>query len=506
MPQALLSVCLLGPLLAAPGGGGRQPADSPRLAPVQPLDADAGAGYSVKRNRAGKVVEVVCDGVQVPITDPAADCAVARVADGSGLVILAGGIRESLDLYLVDTRGGLRQFRTQGGRRLPATFNGDLGSWPISEGLDLVLFAYEQAGHIRFWALDFAGCMHASHQLPMNLSGFAAEWLDERQEVRVVFDGPGSGTSIQFPHPTAARLDVAVQQVDFAEVPLGRVAEREVVLRNSGRRALEFRSQLEGTWFDLRDQAPKVIAPGAEARVVVRFRPQRTGERHGRLELRASGAVAHAVVTLQGRGAAGTPAAYPLRLPAPQPAAAPAQPAAPPPAPFDVSADIVSGGEVDVRGRLLAGAPPDAALVVRNFSNGETETAHQPRDRVRVAAHAGDELAVACAGGGLCSEWIMLEPLAPSLHADGDGVVLRVRPGAAYLLCAVATVDDPRSEGGNRERIARPLKSWRGQADATGSVRVSRAALGCDAQPLDLVLVIAGPRGPLRSPLLRLTN
>ena len=61
---------------------------------------------------------------EVTLVRPVQDCVAAVTADGSGLIVLAGGITESLDLYLVDRdQPGFYVLETFGGRRLDV-------SWP----------------------------------------------------------------------------------------------------------------------------------------------------------------------------------------------------------------------------------------------------------------------------------------------------------------------------------------------------------------------------------------
>ena len=92
--------------------------------------------------------------IVVTLLRPAETCVAAVTADGNGLVVLAGGVRDSLDLWLVDRREPRPHvLPTSGGRRLPESFNSGLGSWPLVEGPDLVLFAFVKEGRTEFWAL-----------------------------------------------------------------------------------------------------------------------------------------------------------------------------------------------------------------------------------------------------------------------------------------------------------------------------------------------------------------
>ena len=120
MLAEILTVCLAGPMISS-GGSPIVPQGGPSFRAVVPLAAGDDQVEIVRGQRPLKVVKIVWCGIDIPITDPVQDCELATIADGSGLIILAGGIHESLDLYLVDRDSReMHRFQTKGGRRLPA--------------------------------------------------------------------------------------------------------------------------------------------------------------------------------------------------------------------------------------------------------------------------------------------------------------------------------------------------------------------------------------------------
>ena len=102
--------------------------------------------------------------IDIPLAEPVEQCVVGLTEEGKELVILAGGVAASLDLYIVPDDGEFFRYSTEGGRRLPRRVNGGQGSWPMVEGRQLVFFAYELGGNLEFRVVDFDGVLLGSRQ------------------------------------------------------------------------------------------------------------------------------------------------------------------------------------------------------------------------------------------------------------------------------------------------------------------------------------------------------
>ena len=232
------------------------------------------------------------------------DFAVGRSPDGR-YVVLAGGVREPLDLYLTaEDVSWVRRFPTADGRRLPANFSlGEArGSWPmLDEGLGL--FACQEGVETRVRAFDVDGADLGSRAFPRALRSIKVEFEAERQLVQV-----GTTGAWGFRHPWAPQLRWSATAVAFGHIPMG--VERFVQLTavNSGKRRVVVDLALEdagGVFAVLPAQAvvggadrylqgalqmPQSVsfAPGQARAWYLRGVVRRVGPAHGRLVAEAA--------------------------------------------------------------------------------------------------------------------------------------------------------------------------------------------------------------------------
>ena len=137
---------------------------------------------------------------------PVRDCAVGGTSGGD-LIVLAGGGREQLDVYLVQSDGHYRRYPTEGGRRMPRSFNDGQGSWPTVEGRHLVLMVFSREATPRFRALDFQARVQASRQLPPAVEGFQVRSDADLGLVEIRFGN--AAPRLSFRHPLAPRLELS---------------------------------------------------------------------------------------------------------------------------------------------------------------------------------------------------------------------------------------------------------------------------------------------------------
>ena len=509
---------------AARDGAADEEPQGSNLEVVRPLPPDA-VQHKLDGDR--RITQVRLGDLEVPLKDPVASCEAAQSADGKLAVLLAGGVRTSLDVYLVDRESGaFYVFRTFGGRRLPATFdgNGGQGSWPSLEGKALVLLCYEKDARVQLRAIDFEGRIHASRELPLSTQRFHA--ASDEYQVRVSFpDEP----PLLFPHPLAPRLELQSGMVAFGPVVLGERAERRLVLHNTGRRLLALRLELAPGAFALPAGGTWTVPPSGRTEVPLEFRPLEVGDQHVRLTIvPRTREPQGAVVLLSGSGidaaeaarveAAAAIGALPQLRPAgggppparvPAVAVAPAVPAAVPPAappappalnapdPQQVWTERLGAARVAVRGQLsdeerrrLAGLPLTVEIAVGDAPAVRVPVGDDGRFLCELAAERGERVRLTLVSGEQRSSAAVLGPLLPCLEQDGGELVVRAAPEQAFLLLAVAVAADS-EEAGVEPRIARTLGAWRGRAaGASGEARVPLAFLGSGSAPVHLIAVV----------------
>ena len=411
------------------------PLEAPR--PLAP-EALRAAGIAPAKPR-GPIARIDCDAdpsrgfvaTSVPVVDaaPESEWSFAEAAGGRRLVVLGGGIQTSLDVWVIDrVTGASVHLPTQGGRRMPSRFNGGAGPWPLLEGGELILLAFERNGATQFRALDGSGAELAAIELAGEVAAFHVTPQAAEHRVRVRFTG--SAEVVEFHHPRAPRLEVDVAAVDFGESPLGAPRERSVTLRNAGRSRLEVRLELAGGSPFTAAEERLAIDPGAAAPLAVRFVPVALGAAEQRLTLHAEGAVPRVVVLLQGRG-------------------------------------------VDA-----ATTSPDVPFAPAPPATGRSEAARgEPRRRAEPAATAGG-----AASQRAPAQVLAPLPALPLLTADDSEVVVQAEPGEDVLLLVVA------QDGFGRP--ARVLRCWRGRTRWDGTLRVPRREFGEGDAELDLFALV----------------
>ncbi len=434
---------------------------------VVELDAAARekAGIEMQRDAKQKKVVVVTWGeVRIPLARPVSACAAALVGKGEELVVLAGGVRSSLDLYLVQKDGEFERYDTDGGRRLVRSFNDGAGSWPAVEGRHLLLFAYEKGVGIEFRAMDFRGQVFIARTLPSNVSGWQVDSDPDGGEVRVTFGA--SAKALTFRHPLAPRLELRSGLLQFGKVDVGKRSRQMLELMNRGKRSLRLRITAPSTGFEIVTKPPEILAAGKSVRLRIDFVPTRAGAYTVPLKIFATGVVPEHIVRLRGEGVAlGAP---PKMI---QPTA---KPVGKPITPVIQSVEFYPRGDgaVLVLGRLRI--PSTSAAVLRDSGGGET--------RVRVDAQGQFEARVVAQGAAqLCavtatkqrSVFVTLGTLPRMLTIEGKAAHIRCLPTEEFVLTA-------RTDGD-------VLRRWRGTTDSKGYRRLPLSILGKPTRGTDEV-------------------
>jgi hypothetical protein len=432
---------------------------------VVELDAKAMADKGVVLQRDGgsgkeKMVVMVGWGeIKIPLEKPVTECAIGLVRGGKELVVLAGGVRSSLDLYLVQDDGSFQRYATDGGRRLPRKFNDGAGSWPIVEGRHLLLFGYEKGAGIEFRALDFDGRVLLERRVKASVEGFSVKSDPDRGEVRVEFGSGPKPSTIR--HPLAPRLELSRWGlIDFLEVEVGSSSRQFLEVSNRGKRTLRLKIELSKRGFELKGRLPEKLAPGKTHRLRIEFVPDRSGAFDVGLKFIANGVVAEHTVRLRGQGVAVKP---PTRVVG--------KPKKPPESPL--RAPVVTAAEFHPRGggRTLVlgliGSPPPERVVVRT-SRGDERTVEvdgHGRFHASLVATAGSAIRIcAVSRAGRRSTFTEFGAVPKMLTVDATSATVHCLPVETFLLTV-------RSKG-------EVLKHWRGKADAWGRRRVPLSILG----------------------------
>ncbi|MEE9125542.1 MAG: hypothetical protein V3U11_00220 [Planctomycetota bacterium] len=478
---------------------------------VQPLSGDESlrAQQISFERQEGRVVQVRWGKHEIPMVPPAANLACGLSRDGDHLVLLANGVRDSLDLYFVGKKGGdFYRFQTDGGRRLRRDFNDGQGSWPWIEGSHLILFGYEKASRLQFRAVARSGQVHANRQLDLALKGWQVDADPDRGYVRVRFAGVSE--PLEFHHPLSPRLELVNGLLEFGIVKLGSSSRRLLHLRNSGKRKLALRLLLSSVQFELSvgEALDRQLEPGEHSRVAVIFKPRASGRQEARMKLLASGSIPELLVVL--RGEAQAPTRRRAAAVAPKPTTRPAdesgkptlhkpRPLAPPSL-VEYRVHPLGGGEVLLLGRIetqASGTTKQTGQRRLSLRNAQTQTEvlaladawGRFHARVRAADFVGIEIAVA--NGSRRSPWIEFGEVQPQLEIAGKDLIVRCLPDQQFLLLAVPP-REPAKEGRAGHGLGSILGSWRGRAGSSVLGRYPLDFLGGNKDkkaPLALVLV-----------------
>jgi hypothetical protein len=421
------------------------------------------------------------------------------------MVLLANGVRDSLDLYVVGKKAGdFYRFQTGGGRRLRRDFNGGQGSWPWVEGPHLILFGYEKDGKLEFRAVSRSGQVHANRQLDLALEGWQIESDPDRGYVRVRFAGVVE--PLEFHHPLSPRLELVNGLLEFGSVQLGSSTRQLLRLHNSGKRTLTLCLGLASEQFELgaTEARERRLAPGERSIIAVIFKPKMAGVHEARMKLSASGSIRELLVVLRGEAQAAGKVV-------PATAFKPTTPSAHDPAgPTREKAMLLvpslrqhrlhplGGGEVLVLGRIVieTGETGPRQLSLRNaMTHAEVSTQADSAGRFHARLRVKDfvRIEIAAADGKRRSHWIELGEVQPQLEIAGNGkdLIVRCLPDQQFLLLAVP----PQSSAGDGQKTqgsARIFGSWRGRAGSTGLMRYLLSSLGTrddGTAPMALVLV-----------------
>ncbi len=440
----------------------------------------------------GLVVQVRWGKHEIPMVRPAATLAFGLSRDGDQLVLLANGVRDSLDLYVFGKKtGDLYSFQTQGGRRLRRDFNGGQGSWPWVEGSHLILFGYEKEGKLEFRAVSRSGQVHADRQLDLALTGWQIDSDPDRGYVRVRFAGVQE--PLEFHHPLSARLELEKGLLEFGTVQLGSSTKRLLGLRNSGKRPMTLRLGLQSAQFELGATEPRErrLAPGGHSRIEVIFKPKTAGVHEARMKLAATGSIRDLLVVLRGEARAVSrvvTADTSKATTSTQEAAetGPKEERLDAPVLLEHRLHPLGGGEVLVLGRIATAGRtrPLPQLSLRNAQTpGEVSSQPDADGRFHARLQAGQfaRIEIATADGQRRSPWAELGEVQPQLEIAGTDLIVRCLPNQRFLLLAVPP--------GSPTRI---LGSWRGRARSAGLVRYPLSSFGVKeggTAPMALVLV-----------------
>lgn len=437
---------------------------------------------------------------RMPLARPVGDVEIGLLLDGS-ICVLAGGVREELDVYHFDpvTQSAPRLVASAG-RRLPARFCGGLGSWPLFADRGFCMFAYEKDERVEFRATAAGGRSLASRTLPLDCEGFVARFDDRAYLVRVAFVASGAREldRLEFMTPDAPRLVVDGARsgvISFGDVDLGATARRATILRNAGASPLPLELSIEGP-FVLEDGTPAAfeLAPEGVRNVVVAFTPATAVPVVGRLLLRTPVAGASTEFALRGTGVEATRAApSPPAAIVPTPGHVDPVPLPEPSVGFDVEnvdVDWRAPGTalVDLSLRAPGPFPPQLVLVnARTGAAAELSIDRSGRASAAIAALPLDPLELAGDGAGsarpLCAA-------PPALRLAGDSLLVLGPPRTPFLLVQVA--HDPL-----RLRLMPGASRWQGRTDARGSARVGTALVGSGPDAVHLVLVVPSADGSM---------
>jgi hypothetical protein len=245
----------------------------------------------------------------LPLDRPVRHFDVGRSPDGR-YVVLAGGLLEPLDVYVVAADlGRIRRFATDDGRRITESafrLGEARGSWPLVDGEGLLLFAASVGDEVEVRAFDATGAPIGKARWPSATRELDVAVGEPREHRVTVRDPAGAGSPFTFVHPAAPRLRLVRSSLDFRRVPAGVERRMWLELHNAGRRPLDLRLVLEGDpAFALEGPSTLRLGPGDTARRAVRFRSWAGGDYRATCRLDAAGGAA---VALRGsvRAAAGT--------------------------------------------------------------------------------------------------------------------------------------------------------------------------------------------------------
>jgi hypothetical protein len=276
--------------------------------------------------------------IEVPVVEHRADWRFGVSADRRFVVGLAGGIRDDLDLYVVDRRRGRwLRYPTAGGRLLPDRFAGGNGTWPQLQHEHLILFAYARHGRVELRVLDFEARVLASESAPEGVTGVDYRFDESCGEIEVAL--AGGGPKVRVPHPLAPWLEIVEPSVEFGAAAPGTEVRRELTLRNRGRTLLRVHWAAPNAPFRAGVAPPLEIVPGGTKELTLWFAPAEPGPAQELLRCTTNGPLRRTSVVLRGAGIAPPPPppaeAPPAEAPArveqlPQEPAPPPRPAAPP--------------------------------------------------------------------------------------------------------------------------------------------------------------------------------
>lgn len=446
---------------------------------------------------------------RLPLARGVSDVDVAAYPDGS-FAILAGGVREDLDIYRFDPRAHLvERYPTVGGRRLAASFCSGLGSHPLLLGAGLSMFAFEKENAIRFRAATSKRTV-AERTLPLSCEGFRASFDRSSYLVQVEFvDRRGAVIDrCEFLHPIAPRLvveGVVGGAVTFDPTPPGETQLHALILHDEGASPLQLGFSIEGPFALEPEPDPSVsIAPGAGQELRIRFVGGEVGEHVGTLRIRSP--VAGVPVEFGLRAQVVVPA-KPVAPTRPSPEAAPptsrvegstAEPAPvasvpPVPAPrLDPESEVEfrwrDAEHVLVDFRLAADDSVPGAVQIVELRSGRSVTV--PVDPLRkvsavVAAMAFDPLAIRVGSKG---SQALLGRVPPALRLAGGKVAIHAAPDANFVLVQITAGGDPR-------RLIGRGPCWQGRTDARGMAQIDIALLAVDSDTRCFAVVAADPQG-----------
>lgn len=478
----------------------------------------------------GKVVEVVIGSSnRVPFTRPVSDWRIAELP-GSVFVILAGGIRESLDLYLYESEtGAVQVIDTDGGRLLADDFAGGQGSWPSFEGRDLVFFPFERADKLQLSVVNFQGQVLATKVMPLEVDAYQVRIDRRSQQLRLSF--PERSEELRFLHPSAGRL-----VLDTGLILFSGPERRSLMLSNEGRRPLSLDLVIEGEGYRLIGDQNMDLPAQSSRELSLEMLAEADAE--ARLSITSPVAGASALVGLQNMPALAKASANLPRTQAGKPAEdlspviepSPGKDLAPPnsmgngePAVSDHArveveapksakvsfADIemrrLNGTSIEISGRLVPSprTSDEPSVSLRNRVTGREKAAVPGADgrfELRMAATDAELIEYGLSLQGEAPRYQLLGPVLPVLRREAG--ILRARGDAASSLLLLEV--SVRGEDGLPTRV---LRSWRLRVDTAGLAEIPLAELGRLDAERSFLLLASSPEGSLsQSALVRIKN
>jgi hypothetical protein len=300
------------PLVAAAAAPAQPPLAAEAVRTIAPLDdsAQAGLGLVIRAapNDPGSSL-LSWRRCELPLGLPRDRVAIGRVDDDL-LVVLAGGIRHSLDVYFIESGGAITRHATDGGRRLPPAFNRGGGSWPVAVGRTAFVFAFAKDGRIDLHAVGLEQQVFARRSLPEAATGFDVAVDQKQHKIRVQPLGVPGAHPLEFSHPGAPRVEFAAAVLDFDAVRVGEAKRGWAEIRNPTRHPVDVAMVADGSFVVHENRCS--VPPLGSVTVPVSFVADTPGSHRGRIVAKYAGVEQALVLPLRGEAVDRSPDRAPV--------------------------------------------------------------------------------------------------------------------------------------------------------------------------------------------------